>query len=232
MVRKLKIEPITYKVLVDMNGVDSKVYRGFSNPQVLALVPSTAKKVLDVGCGAGDNAMHLQQRGVLVDGVTLSESEARIAEKYCRNVFVHDLEEGLPNLSGEVYDCVICSHVIEHIRFPSKLLYDIRAILSPEGRLVVALPNLMYFKNRYNLLLGRFDYQEGGLMDNTHFRWYTFKTAQNLLEEHGYVKVLAYVDGNFPVPFLRKTMPKNTFAWLDRLASHTVPGLFGFQMLF
>src|SRR5215212_8803208 len=113
--------------------VDSKVYSSFLNPPVLALVPTTAKKVLDLGCGTGEHAMYLKQRGTLVDGVTLSASEARIAEKHCRKVYVYDLEEGLPNLSGEVYDCVICSHVLEHIRYPSKLLHDIRPILSETG---------------------------------------------------------------------------------------------------
>jgi 2-polyprenyl-3-methyl-5-hydroxy-6-metoxy-1,4-benzoquinol methylase len=213
-------------------GVDSKVYSSFLNPPVLDLVPATARKVLDLGCGTGEHAMYLKKRGTLVDGVTLSESEARIAKKYCRNVYVYDLEEGLPDLSGEVYDCVICSHVLEHIRFPNKLLHDIKTILSEEGRLVVALPNLMYFKSRYNLLMGKFDYQEEGLMDNTHFRWYTFKTAQKLLEEHGYVNVRSFADGNFPVPLLRGLLPQGAFAWMDRWACRMVPTLFGSQMRF
>ena len=214
------------------HDIDSKVYVGYSNSGVLALIPNTAKKVLDVGCAAGDNAKHLKQLGIVVDGVTLSEREALMAASYCRKVYVYDLEEGLPDLSGEVYDCVICSHVLEHIRFPSKLLQDIRTILRGDGSLVVALPNIMYYKNRYELLLGRFEYQETGLMDSTHFRWYTFKTAQRLLQEHDYTKVLAFADGNFPLPLLRRVMPKSIVVWVDRVASRLVPGLFGYQMLF
>src|SRR5262245_57070442 len=101
-----------------------------------------ASKILDVGCGDGANARKLTADGKTVDGITLSSREAQIAELACRKIYIHDLEAGLPQLEFEPYDVVICSHVLEHICYPQKLLNDIHSSLREDGVFVVALPNL------------------------------------------------------------------------------------------
>jgi hypothetical protein len=54
------------------------------------------------------------------------------------------------------------------------------------GLIVVALPNMANITVRLKLLFGKFDYQERGIMDKTHLRWFTRRTARKLLEDHGY----------------------------------------------
>lgn len=215
-----------------MNAVDAKTYKNEGNPAVLRCVPESARTILDVGCGAGDNARILARNGRIVDGVTLSVPEREEALQHCRNVIIHDLEKGLPADLAGPYDCVICSHVLEHICWPEKLLRDIRERLAPEGLLVVALPNLMYYKNRWNLVTGRFDYQDSGLMDNTHFRWYTFRSAGAMLVGNGLEVLLAAAEGSFPIPAVRKMLPAGLARWIDARASATFPGLFGYQFIY
>lgn len=216
-----------------MTGVADKVYENEGNQDVLSNVPREASLVLDVGCGAGDNARALSEAGHEVDGVTLSPEEARLASKYCRSVLLHDLEEGLPpEVSSNSYDCVICSHVIEHLRDPSPLLKDIGTVLRDGYRLVAALPNPLFYKNRFKLIVGRVEYEGGGLMDETHYKWYTYRSAQELLEAHGFKKIKSYVTGSFPIPFIRRVVPRGTFASVDRAACRLFPGLFGYQMIF
>jgi SAM-dependent methyltransferase len=205
---------------------------GAGNPRVLSLVPETARTVLDVGCGTGQNAMHLHARGMIIDGVTLSTVEADAASAYCRHVHVWDLEQGLPSLGSDTYDVVICSHVLEHICFPSKVLRDIRKVLQPEGQLIVAIPNLLFYKNRLTLLRGKFEYQPSGIMDDTHFRWYTYASTQRLLERHGFQRLAAFAEGSFPIPFLRRHIPEPVVREIDQVASRMAPGLFGYQLLF
>src|SRR6185503_19795809 len=92
---------------------DNPKYPGESSPSVLARVPAGAARILDGG--SGGNARLLSAQGVTVDGVTLSAQEAAQAAAYCAEVYVHDLEKGLPDLPpGRLYDAVICSHVLEH----------------------------------------------------------------------------------------------------------------------
>jgi 2-polyprenyl-3-methyl-5-hydroxy-6-metoxy-1,4-benzoquinol methylase len=200
---------------------------------VLRVVPRAAQTVLDAGCGAGGNARVLAAQGKVVDGITLSAEEAAVVRPLMREVWIHNLEEGLPaGVQGRAYDCVICSHVLEHIVYPERLLAGIRACLEPGGALIVALPNLLYHYNRLALLRGRFEYTSEGIMDNTHVRWYTFRSAQQMLARNGFCVERAFVEARFPLPGLRRFLPPAVLGRLDGWAGRTWPGLCGFQMIF
>jgi 2-polyprenyl-3-methyl-5-hydroxy-6-metoxy-1,4-benzoquinol methylase len=218
---------------VEKHHLDEKVYDNRGNREVLRAVPAQATTVLDVGCGAGGNARILAQLGKIADGITLSDEEAREIKPFMRQVWIHNLEEGLPaGARREAYDCVLCSHVLEHIVYPEKLLADIRQCLAQGGRLVVALPNLLYHWNRVQLLRGCFEYTNEGVMDYTHVRWYTFTSAQRMLAGHGFVVETAIVEGRFPLPGIRRFVPWTVLGRLDDWAGRTFPGLCGYQMIF
>lgn len=213
-------------------SVAHKIYKNAGNSQVLAWIGDEDRKILDLGCGAGDNARHLSADGRTIDGVTLSPSEASLAKLSMHNVVVHNLEDGLPEQFRGPYDVVIASHVLEHICFPSHLLTGVLHSLSPRGRLIVALPNLMMMKYRMRLLVGRFEYEKGGIMDDTHFRWYTFESARQLLETAGFRILHASADGHVPLGQLRHLLPAEVRKRLDLVACRLFPGLFGAQMIF
>lgn len=203
------------------------------NPYVISLVPKTAKYILDVGCGAGDTGEMLNEQGFVVDGITLSEDEKREAQKVMRNVYVHNVEQGLPKEINERYDVVILSHVLEHICYPQRLLKDIHDRLAPGGILIIALPNLMHFNSRWKLARGNFNYEEYGIWDYTHFRWYTFRSAQDMLRENNYDVELADVSGWIPFEHrLKKVTPSRMRNGLFSLLKRISPGLFGFQLLY
>ncbi|HEX4507406.1 MAG TPA: class I SAM-dependent methyltransferase [Alphaproteobacteria bacterium] len=212
---------------------DNRTYLGESTPSVLERIPTGAARVLDLGCGCGGNARLLSARGMKVDGVTVSGREAAEASAHCADVYIRNLEEGLPDLPpGRLYDAVICSHVLEHIADPDRMLADIIPRLKRTGVLIVALPNLMLWKSRLKLLAGRFEYTETGLMDRTHVRWYTFASARRLLEAHGFTVIEALADGGLPLGPLRRLMPKGLTAPLDRAACRAAPGLLGYEMIY
>lgn len=214
-------------------AVDKKVYSNDGNSSVLQAVPSNARRVLDIGCGAGDNAKALSLRGITVDAITLSESERLASQAYCDRIWIHNLESGLPSEAvASRYDAILCSHVLEHVCFPTSLLNDVRRCLQADGRLIVALPNLMWWKTRLALTMGHFDYADAGIMDNTHFRWYTFRSAQRLLAEHGFRVEVAKVLGNLPIGPLRRWLPSRFVGTLDRTVSRMLPGLVGYEMIF
>lgn len=203
------------------------------NPYVIGLVPEKAKLILDIGCGAGDTGEVLTSQGYVVDGITLSEEEKQVAGKVLRKVFVHNVEQGLPATITDQYDVIILSHVLEHICYPQQLLKDIRSRLSPNGILIIALPNLMHFNSRWKLTMGNFRYQEYGIWDYTHFRWYTFKSAQKMLEENNYAVEKADVSGWIPFDHrLKKITPAGMRNGLFNMLKKISPGLFGFQLLY
>lgn len=213
-------------------SVDHKRYDNHGNPSLLALLPDTATRVLDIGCGAGDNARLLAATGRSVDGITFSNAEATTARLTCSNVFVHDLESGLPPCLDNTYDAVVCSHVLEHLRWPDRLLKEVREILLPsQGVLLVAVPNVLFYKNRWRLLTGHFDYEEYGLMDASHFRWFTFASSRLLVESAGFEVLHHSCEGSFPLPFVRRFVGRQAATAVDSRATALFPGLFGYQLL-
>jgi 2-polyprenyl-3-methyl-5-hydroxy-6-metoxy-1,4-benzoquinol methylase len=200
---------------------------GAVNLPVAARVPEAARRVLDLGCGNGALGAHLKRRpGREVVGVTFSEEEAREARGRLDEVVVCDLEEFDAEGLGE-FDCVICSHVLEHLTRPEDLLRRLRGSLSAGGVLVVALPNVLHWRQRFEFLRGRFVYTDGGLMDRTHYRFYDWRTARALLRDCGYAETTGEADGGFP---LSRFVPVFGRA-LDRTALRLGPGLFGVQFI-
>ena len=117
---------------------------------------------------------------------------------------------------------------------PSRLLTECKAVLKSNGLLVVSLPNIANITVRLKLLFGKFDYQERGIMDKTHLRWFTRRTARKLLEDHGY-RIVEERMTSMPVDLALGISPTSL---LSR-AIHRVlwvltvlmPGLMGYQIM-
>ncbi|MBW4488034.1 MAG: methyltransferase domain-containing protein [Trichocoleus desertorum ATA4-8-CV12] len=202
------------------------------NYPVLKKIPKTTKHLLDLGCGSGSLGKQIKQVfDCRVVGVTYSNTEAEVASTHLDQVIVDDLNNlSLENLKQ--FDCIVCSHILEHLHSPHLLLSQLHGNLTVDGVLIVALPNVLYWKQRWEFLTGRFRYTDGGLMDKTHFRFFDWQTGQELLEQNGYKVIEAEADGNFPLPVIRRFLPHSISSLLDRTTVRMFPGLFGFQFIF
>ena len=204
-----------------MKSQREKVYAANSDPILLERVRSCfpgAQSLLDVGCGSGGNSRAFKAAGYVPTGITISEPEAALAAA-TGPVFIHDLSEGLPaGVLEQAFDVVVAAHVLEHVFYPDRLLEDIVQVC--RFGLVVVVPNLLFWRNRIKLLLGRFEYQDVGIMDYTHSRWYTFRTIQDLLRGHGFEIRSANAVGISPTPH---------FPWFNRMLLGWFPGWMGFQ---
>jgi SAM-dependent methyltransferase len=210
------------------------LYSNEGNGELLALVPSETQSVLDVGCGAGDNARLLTARGCVVDGITYSAAEMDVARWQMRDCFVGDLEDGLPaDALQRRYDCVFFSHVLEHLRHPEALVAQAQSVLTECGVVLIAVPNVLNWRQRLDFLRGHFDYGDTGILDRTHLRFYTYASAPQLLAEAtGLELELRAAPGAIPLWFLRRhILPDGWRARLDQLGCSLAPGLFGRQLL-
>jgi SAM-dependent methyltransferase len=201
-------------------------YEALNRP-VLEAVPTAARAILDVGCGTGSLGRALKARQpARVVGLTYSASEAERAADALDHVVVQDLNQFNPNGLGP-FDCVVCSHVLEHLNWPDEFLRRARPLLLPGGTLVVALPNALHWKERWRFLRGRFRYTDGGIMDRTHFRFFDWVTARDLVTEAGFVLADAFAEGGFPLSRFLPLVGHRA----DRLAARWFPGLFGVQFV-
>jgi SAM-dependent methyltransferase len=184
--------------------------------------------LLDIGCGGGVfGAAVKTTMPCTVVGVTWSEAEARQARQMIDRVEVADLNDYEPQKLGE-FDCIVCAHVLEHLLNPQQVLARLRACLRPGGSLIVALPNVLFWKQRIQFLLGRFEYTEGGLMDRTHVRFYDWDSAERLIRDAGYVVRERCADGGVP---LSRRFGAALSMSIDRTGLRHFPGVFGFQFV-
>jgi 2-polyprenyl-3-methyl-5-hydroxy-6-metoxy-1,4-benzoquinol methylase len=216
-----------------VENIVNKSYRNDGNEDVLKFFTQPGK-VLDIGCGAGDNARILTPLGFKVDGITISENELKIANPFLHKGYLFNLENGLPDeVKNEQYDYIICSHVLEHICYPERLLNDIKGCMKKNGKLVVALPNLFHYASRWKLMKGEFNYQPAGIWDNTHFRWYTFRTGKEMLINNGFSVLHHSVTGQLPGnSFFSKFLPEKFSEILYNQLKKISPGLFGYQLIY
>lgn len=229
----LIIEPLQESVLLGalVNNDAAFLYKNEGNIALLDMLSSYPGRVLDCGCGAGDNARILSSRGWSVTAVTIDPREQAVVRELCESVHLADLEDGIPLSVEGTFDAVVASHVLEHLARPERLLSEVRDRLKPQGVLAVALPNIAHYAQRASFLRGDFDYTETGQLDRTHLRFYTYRTAIQLLERNGYKIVDAMVEGSLPWWKARGLTSFQIVSRIDNWAVRRRPNLFGHQSL-
>ena len=219
-----------------MTNCRDMAYHNAGNLPLLDLVSASASRVLDVGCGAGDNARVLAERQSMdVFGITVSPSEAELAGRHMKACWVADLEaDSLSFLSEHRFDCVILSHVLEHLADPVAVLRKITPFVERGGQVLIAVPNVLNWRYRARMVVGRFDYEEAGVLDRTHLRFFTVDSAPRELVDP--IEELEIVhrgaEGSVPLWLLRRHMlPRTSSQRLDALGVRAWPGLFAAQIL-
>ncbi|MBF2014654.1 MAG: methyltransferase domain-containing protein [Rivularia sp. T60_A2020_040] len=179
-----------YPLLADLSETD--LDDNSSLKKMLRLIGEN-KRVIDFGCATGYFARLLTNRGCEVIGVEVNSKAAKIAEQYCKQVIVADLDFVSLNdilsesILEEKFDIAVFGDILEHLRNPWKVLEETRNILNPQGYIIASIPNIAHGAIRLALLQGKFEYQPLGILDNTHLRFFTRKTVEQLFEDSGYI---------------------------------------------
>lgn len=145
------------------------------------------KKVLDVGCGAGYLGEVLKKNGCYVVGIESDCGRAKQAEKVLDKLIIADVEE-LDKQTGmdNFFDVIVLADILEHLKRPDIFLVKFKKYLNNDGYLVISVPNIARLDVRLKFLFGKFNYEDGGIMDKTHLRFFTKESACKLLRECGY----------------------------------------------
>jgi hypothetical protein len=164
------------------------------NPDLLRLLPPDARTVVEVGCGAGALAEAYRRINpdVLYLGIEMDSAAARAAILPGRvdRVFIGDVtlakptDLGLSEHKPEV-ECLIFGNVLERIADPWTVLTRLSRWLRDDAQVLACIPNIQHYSVLINLLRGKWDYQDEGLLDRTHLRFFTAAGIQDLFTRAG-----------------------------------------------
>jgi glycosyltransferase involved in cell wall biosynthesis len=201
---------------------------GYPSSHTMALdaVPSGAR-VLDIGAGPGGIAHELVKKGcdtTVVDAVP-PEVPAEV------EVIVQNLDDDELRFSPAEYDYLLLLDVIEHLREPERFLERLRAKLDHRPRRVIlTTPNISFFIQRIQLLLGEFNYGKAGVLDITHTRLFTFRTLKQLLHDVGFkIERVRGVPAPFPKVFGNGVVGRSAVL-ANQLLIRISPTLFSYQL--
>ena len=147
--------------------------------------------ILELGCGSGGTgrlAMTSGKAGRYV-GIELSPAAAKKAAEDLSEVRVGDVEQLDLEPWRDSFDALIISEVLEHLTDPWTTLRRLVTCVKPGGAVFASSPNIAHWTVLKALAMGRFEYDDRGVMDRTHLRWFTPTSFRALFEGAG-VEVL------------------------------------------
>lgn len=161
-----------------------------SNPDLKALMPIHAQCIVEVGCSRGALARDYRRSHSCSHyiGIEIDSAAAEVARRHCTEVLHADIE----SLSEERWESLFPSDLwifgdsLEHLRDPWSLLRRLRQRLDWNASIVACVPNAQHWSLQARLARGDFFYEDQGLLDRTHLRWFTRRTAIHLFESTGY----------------------------------------------
>lgn len=156
--------------------------------EMLKYLPENSKKILDVGCGNGAFASLLKQKNnAEVWGIELMEKEAIIAQEIVDKVFFGNCEKHINDLPDNYFDAIYFNDVLEHLADPYTVLEDLKIKLAPNGVIISSIPNVRFFRTFSKVVfLKDWKYDDFGIMDKTHLRFFTNKSIKRMYQELGY----------------------------------------------
>ena len=102
-------------------------------------------KVLDVGCGAGSHSLYLQEKGLKVSAIDISEGAVKVSE-------LRGLEDArcidILQLSDEKFDTILLlmngTGIFQKLEFVAKYLKHLKSLLTANGSILIDSSDLQY----------------------------------------------------------------------------------------
>jgi 2-polyprenyl-3-methyl-5-hydroxy-6-metoxy-1,4-benzoquinol methylase len=143
-------------------------------------------KVLEIGCAAGQSLSYFKQNGAAYTvGVELVPEVAQMAmsRPEIDKIIIGNIETIDLEYPEGYFDLVVVGHVLEHVTNPWDVLSKVVTYIRPGGKIIGSLPNVRHLSVIIPLIFsGDWEYQSVGILDWTHYRFFTKKTVQQLLE--------------------------------------------------
>lgn len=178
------------------------------------------KTILSLGCGSASLESVLEDKyGCKVTGLDFEDAAIRKAKERISKAQVLNLEEEKLKkiFSKESFDFILCADILEHLRNPDKVLKECKQLLNTDGKIIISMPNVANWSVRLNLLFGKFEYSNAGLLDTTHVHFYTLKTLKELIRRNEFaILSIDYSTSLINILYLKVKQSKNSYSALKQ----------------
>lgn len=165
---------------------------GYFNNQrteMLRYIPNNAIRILEVGCGEGSFCNLLKRYDREVWGIEKNPVAALKAQNECNKLLIGDFNDIFQEIPKKYFDVVVFNDVLEHLYDPWQTIRMVKELLVSDGILVTSIPNFRYVGNIITEILIDKDFKykpEGGILDDTHIRFFTSKSILSMFHDAGY----------------------------------------------
>lgn len=170
----------------DYNAKDRGYFQNIRT-EILDRIPQNTQRLLEIGCGEGVMARAAKEYFAIgeVVGVEYNEQSAEIAQKHLDTVLCGNIETMQLPFPEKYFDVIICADVLEHLTDPWATLNKLTTYLNVGGIVVISIPNIAYRTVVRSIARDRFEYQDYGIMDRTHLRFFTRSTILAMIQSAG-----------------------------------------------
>lgn len=184
----LTTEKIVTNILHKSNCMKQEQYYAENRHEILQFIPQNIQKTLDVGCGIGNFSEAVRRlRNNESWGIEPVCEIAKIAAGKLDKVLNGSFDEVWTDLPKKYFDCIFFNDVLEHMFDPIDALLKVKENLMPSGYVVASIPNVRYMGNLIELLIKKdWEYTNSGILDNTHFRFFTKKSIIRMFSNCGF----------------------------------------------
>jgi SAM-dependent methyltransferase len=145
-------------------------------------------RVLDVGCGAGSSASWYRNHGAReIVGIEIDPASAAQAALVYDRIVGESIETAVRSLDGS-FDLIVCADVLEHLVDPWSVVHEFGRVATADTCLAISLPNIRFLPALAQIAFGRgFAYEQHGIFDSTHLRFFTRRDTELMLRRGGWV---------------------------------------------
>lgn len=173
---------------IDKWGFDPN-YSNFIRHEIIELMDKSTDdeiNVLEIGCASGGTLLKIKNlfKNARLYGVELNSSAAEDAKSFA-DIKIGNIETQDIEYPEEFFDYIILADVLEHLQDPWGVLKKLTEFAKPDGKILASVPNVMHFSVIKSLLNGHWTYEDAGILDRTHLRFFTLNEIAKMFAEAG-----------------------------------------------
>jgi 2-polyprenyl-3-methyl-5-hydroxy-6-metoxy-1,4-benzoquinol methylase len=177
-----------YSDLSENYAVKPEDYYDCARTEMIPFISKSSRKVLDIGCSSGKFGALLKEErpNMEVWGFEPDPEAASIAATYLDKVINGVFSVDHPDILGQSFDTICFNDVLEHLVDPFTVLKQATTLMTENGQIVASIPNILFYGQILQILIRQdWKYQESGILDYTHLRFFTKKSILRMFHEAG-----------------------------------------------